>query len=100
MASVYANYPPDLTQTQKDYLVFTVKNWSIQHGLAVRPNPSFVAPEHDPNSILATNAPVTLFPSPFPKITFDHAQELQPLYNELYARIADEEEWLEGVLKE
>ena len=100
MASIYADYPPELSQAQKDHLVYTIKNWSIQHGLAVRPNPTFVSTEIDPNSILATNAPVTLFPSPFPRVTFDHAQHLQPVYNELYARIADDEEWLEEILKE
>ena len=100
MASVYASYPPNLTDEQKHYLVATVKNWSIQHGLTVRPNPSFVSPEQDPHAILATNAPVTLFPSPFSKAAFAHAESLQLPYNELYARIANDEEWLEEILKE
>ena len=100
MSTIYESYPPHLSQEQKDYLVFTIKNWSIQHGLAVRPNPSFVATERDPKSILATNAPVTLFPSPLPKVAFQHAQALQVPYNELYARIANDEEWLEEILKE
>ncbi|KKY21095.1 putative glutathione synthetase [Phaeomoniella chlamydospora] len=99
MASI-TNYPPALTSAQKEHLAFTVKNWSIQHGLAVRPNPTFVAAEHDPNSSLATNAPVTLFPSPFPRVAFEHAQQLQEPYNELYARISNDEEWLEDVLKD
>ena len=98
--SVYANYPPTITPEQKEYLVQSVKDWSIQHGLTVRPSPSFVSNEVDSHNILATNAPVTLFPSPFPNSCFDHAQAIQKVYNELYAAIANDEEWLEGIAKE
>jgi hypothetical protein len=98
--AVYANYPPSIAPEQEEYLVQSVKDWSIQHGLAVRPSPSFVSKEADPHTVLATNAPVTLFPSPFPKSCFDHASEIQTIYNELYAAIANDEEWLEGIVKE
>lgn len=98
--SPYATYPPAITPEQEAYLVQSVKDWSIQHGLAVRPSPSFVSNEADPQHILATNAPVTLFPSPFPKSCFDDAQLIQKTYNELYAAIADDEPWLEGIVKE
>ena len=98
--TVYDDYPPSTTPAQEEYLVQSVKDWSIQHGLTVRPSPSFVSEGADPHAVLATNAPVTLFPSPFPKSCFDHAQEIQAVYNELYAAIADDEEWLEGIVKE
>jgi hypothetical protein len=98
--TVYAAYPPSLTPEQEDYVVQCVKDWSIQHGLAVRPSPSFVVKGVDPRAVLATNAPVTLFPSPFPKSCFDRARHLQAVYNELYAAIANDEEWLEGIVKE
>lgn len=99
-ASVYANHPPAITPEQEEYLVQSVKDWSVQHGLTVRPSPTFVSKETDPHNILATNAPVTLFPSPFPKSCFDQAQSIQKAYNELYAAIANDEEWLEGIAKE
>lgn len=98
--TVYATYPPPLTREQEEYLVQCVKDWSIQHGLTVRPSPSFVSKEADPHAVLATNAPVTLFPSPFPRSCFDQAREIQAVYNELYATIANDEEWLEGIVKE
>ena len=98
--TIYEDYPPSTTPEQEQYLVQTVKDWSVQHGLTVRPSPSFVSENADPYSILATNAPVTLFPSPFPKSCFDQANEIQRAYNELYAAIADDEEWLEEIVKE
>ena len=97
---IYENYPPAITPEQEEYLVQSVKDWSIQHGLTVRPSPSFVSQETDPHTVLATNAPVTLFPSPFPKCCFDEAKSIQSAYNELYAAIANDEEWLEGIVKE
>jgi hypothetical protein len=97
---LYGNYPPSLTPAQEEYLVQSVKDWSAQHGLTVRPPPSFVSKEADPHTVLATNAPVTLFPSPFPKSCFDRASQIQAIYNELYAAIANDEEWLDGIVRE
>lgn len=98
--NIYSEYPPPLTLEQQDYLVQTVKNWSIEHALTVRPSTAIVPAETNPTNTLATNAPVTLFPSPFPKACFAQARNLQPVYNELYAAIASDEQWLEGIIKE
>jgi hypothetical protein len=97
---VYVNYPPAISPKEEEYLVQSVKDWSIQNGLAVRPPPSFVSKGADRHTVLATNAPVTLFPSPFPKSCFDHANSIQCAYNELYAAIANDEEWLGEMVKE
>ena len=97
---IYSNYPPQLTVEQQEYLVETVKNWSIEHSLAVRPSPAIVPEDANPNKVLATNAPVTLFPSPFPNSCFEQARNLQQVYNELYAAIASDEQWLEQIMKE
>lgn len=98
--SIFNSYPPEISEEQQDYLVQTVKDWSIQNGLTVRPNPTFVGPEVNKTLVLATNAPVTLFPSPFPKACFEQAKSLQQVYNELYAAIADDEDWLEETIQE
>ena len=97
---IYSQYPPPLTTEQEEYLVRTVKNWSIEHGLTVRPSLEIVPEQTNPNKVLATNAPVTLFPSPFPKSCFEQARSLQQVYNELYAAIASNEHWLEEIMKE
>lgn len=98
--NIYTDYPPSLTPEQEEYLVQTVKNWTIEHALTVRPSTAIVSGEVNPKNVLATNAPVTLFPSPFPKACFEQARYLQKLYNELYAAIANDQKWLEDVLKE
>jgi hypothetical protein len=94
------NYPPDLTTAESDQLISTIKDWTIAHGLAVRPPPALVATENDPNVILATTAPVTLFPSPFPRICFEQARSIQKAYNTLYASIAQDEPFLQDVVQE
>lgn len=99
-ASIYPDYPPQTTPEQSDYLISNLKDWSIAHGLAVRPSPAFVAEEIDPSGVLATTAPVTLFPSPFPAACYEEAREIQKSYNELYAAIAQDEEWLRAIVEE
>lgn len=97
--SIYSNYPPDLSSAQQKFLVTAVKDWAIQNGLAVRPSPAVISTEADSNGVLATNAPVTLFPSPFPKECFEEATALQEIYNKLYAAITCNEEWLGNIVE-
>lgn len=76
----------------------TTKDWTIANGLAVRPPPAVAA--NDSEGILAMSAPVTLFPSPFPKSCFEEASAIQTQYNELYARISQDEDFLSGLVQE
>ncbi|KAL6713182.1 Glutathione synthetase [Lecanora helva] len=99
-APIYPTYPPNLSPAQLDYLLANVKDWSILHGLAVRPAQAFVAEEIDPSRSLAVTAPVTLFPSLFPKACFEEAREIQTAYNELYALIAGDEKWLQEIVED
>ena len=99
-ASIYPDYPPTLSSEQSDYLLSNIKDWSILNGLAVRPSTSFVSENIDPSRSLAVTAPVTLFPSLFPRACFEEARAIQTAYNELYACIANDEEWLGGVVRE
>ena len=99
-ASIYPEYPPILTSEQSDYLLSNIKDWSIQNGLAVRPSLSLVSERQDLLRSLAITAPVTLFPSLFPRACFEEGRAIQTAYNELYACIANDEEWLGEVVKE
>jgi len=99
-ADIYPPYPPNLTHPEEEYLLSNLKDWSIAHGLAVRPAESFVAKETDPAGALATTAPVTLFPSLFPRRCFEQAKAVSKAYNELYSAIASDEEWLKGTVEE
>jgi len=100
MKEIYPQYPPEVTREQLQYLLANVKDWSISHGLAVRPAPSFVPEEQNPNGALAVTAPVTLFPSLFPRVCFEQAISVQAAYNELYMAIASDEPWLQQIVEE
>lgn len=93
-------YPPPLTSAQTEYLLSSIKDWSILNGLAIRPSHTFVPRDMDPSGSLAVTAPVTLFPSLFPRACFEEARAIQVAYNELYAAIAGDEEWLRGIVEE
>lgn len=93
-------YPPELSDSEAEQLIVTIKDWSIAHGLAVRPPPAIVRVEADPHGILATTAPVTLFPSPFPRVCFEKAKSIQRSYNRLYAAISQDEKFLQDIVQE
>lgn len=100
-ASPFAGaYPPNVDADERERLVEAIKDWSIANGLAVRPPPSIASAEADPNGILAINAPVTLFPSPFPRVCFEQAESVQKSYNELYSKISQDEAFLSHVVEE
>lgn len=92
------SYPPVLQDAEKERLVQVVKDWTVAHGLTVRPPPAIAG--NDTEGILATSAPVTLFPSPFPKSCFEEAKAIQTTYNELYALISQDEEFLTEMVQE
>ncbi|KAF7949284.1 hypothetical protein EAE96_008449 [Botrytis aclada] len=95
-----SSYPPEISAKESEQLLVTIKDWSIAHGLAVRPPPTFLPTEADPHGVLATTAPVTLFPSPFPRICFEQAKSVQKAYNLLYASISQDEAFLKDIVQE
>ena len=99
-AVIYPDFPPSLNPEQAEHILSSIKNWSIYNGLAVRPSQSYVPKEIDDSQSLATTAPVTFFPSLFPKSCFEEARAIQCAYNELYAEVAADEAWLEEIIQE
>lgn len=96
--TLYPSYPPRLTGEQKAHLVSTCEEWALTQGLATRPAGSFTKSDHGGD--LATTAPITLFPSLFPSSCFEEALLIQRAYNETYANIAKDEQWLGAVVAE
>ena len=94
------SYPPNIDDLERDHLAQVVKDWTVAHGVTVRPPPVLVPAEGDLSGVLATSAPVTLFPSPFPRGCFRQAKAVQRDYNELYARISRDEEFLGQIVSE
>ncbi|KAI2630566.1 hypothetical protein GGS21DRAFT_207988 [Xylaria nigripes] len=95
-----ANYPPVITASEAARLTDAAKDWALAHGLTVRPPPAVIAAGIDPGNILASPVPVTLFPSPFPRVCFEQGVSAQKAYNELYASLSQDEEFLAQTVKE
>ncbi|KAL8848151.1 MAG: hypothetical protein Q9221_006796 [Calogaya cf. arnoldii] len=93
------DFPTKTTPEQQEYLLSNIKDWSILNGLAVRPSASLVSASTDLSGALATTAPVTLYPSLFPWTCFDEARAIQKAYNELYAAIARDRDWLKQIVE-
>ena len=93
MATSSGLYPPTLSRQQLSNLIFNIKDYQLTHGMLLKYG-------SDANSVHAVPIGVSLFPTLFPEFLFEEAKALQTVYNELYARIAEDEEWLFEVLKE
>ena len=98
--TMLSDYPPELTSEQIDYLLSNLKDWSILNGLTVRPSAGYISKNMDLFGSIAIPAPVTLFPSAFPRSCFDEATDIQQAFNELYAAIASDEQWLANAIEE
>jgi hypothetical protein len=96
-ASVLPSWPPTLTPAQQAHLQTLALDYALSHGLIYRP--PYPASSSTPLSASVISAPISLFPSPFPKALHTEALALQEAYNELYARVTMDEEWLEEVVK-
>ncbi|KAL8656469.1 MAG: hypothetical protein Q9226_002658 [Calogaya cf. arnoldii] len=94
-----ADFPPKTTPEQQEYLLSNIKDWSILNGLAIRPSANLLSTSTDLSGVLATTAPVTLYPSLFPRTCFDEARAIQQAYNELYAAIARDQDWLKQIIE-
>lgn len=86
------SWPPVLSEAQLDALVLMSSSHALAHGFTLLPQ----NPTDPPTSAIA--APLSLFPTPFPRKLYHKAKEIQPLYNALYARIALDWEFLDRVM--
>ncbi|GMM38951.1 glutathione synthase [Saccharomycopsis crataegensis] len=83
---------PVLNDASLEDAVEKLLHWSLVHGLVMYPT-GF-------KSFNTNAAPVTLFPTPFPRDGLNAALNVQTLFNELYAKVATDEEWLSLIMDE
>lgn len=93
-----APYPPALSPSQLTSLRDLAIDWSLAHGLVVRPTLDKQA--HFANNAAVTHAPYSLFPSRYPRSAFDQAVRLQPVWNELIHIISEDESFLAEIMAE
>jgi len=94
MAEILPSYPPSLPPKAYTFLLSSLVDYCLAHGITVRP----VAPSE--GNHLASHVPVTLFPSLFPRSAWEQSLGVQTTYNELYAKIANDVEWLGPIMEE
>lgn len=88
----YPKYPPHPSEEEEAFINNTIIDWSLANGLAM------LTPEG--KGTTAVHAPVTVYPSPFPKSGFETALAVQKAFNQLYARVSDRTKWLKKALEE
>ncbi|GLA31969.1 glutathione synthetase [Aspergillus phoenicis ATCC 13157] len=84
-------YPPTTPEMQGHHLTTQILNYQLTHGMHLK-HINLAQPSHSTSSYPISTS---IFPTPFPRALFHDAQHtLQPIYNELYARLSDNEPWL------
>ncbi|ANZ76488.1 BA75_04051T0 [Komagataella pastoris] len=83
---------PTLNEDRQSELVNNLSHWALGNGLTMYPT----------NFELHNTgyAPVTLFPTPFPRKQFEKALAVQEDFNELYAQVVKNQEWLGPILED
>lgn len=89
--------PPALAPAQVSFLTTTATDFALAHGLVYRPPLAPGAAPEDVEKSAVIHAPFALLPSPFPRALFSQAARLQPVLNELYARVASDHAFLQHV---
>ncbi len=103
ISQIFSSYPPVAVQEaeaegapREDHsqssLISIIQHYSLSHGLAMYP-PNFTGSS-------STHAPTTVYPSPFPASSFHKALEVQKRFNQLYVKVASDEEWLSNILED
>lgn len=89
------SWPPQLTSELNEHILSQASDYSLSHGLVLRPP---AAPNSSPSTTTSIHAPYSLFPSPFPKKLFEEAKSLQIYYNSLYSHVSADDKFLEEVV--
>ncbi|KAG6379415.1 glutathione synthase [Boletus reticuloceps] len=90
----FSQWPPKFTDIQLTNLVQHATTYALAHGLAYLP----AIPSQPPAPSSVTHAPISLLPAPVPRALFRKAQRLQSIYNDLYARVATDDDFLDQVM--
>lgn len=83
---------PSLSKEQLDQLVFDLTQFGLSIGLVMYPP----APYSNCQPCLA---PITLFPTRFPRKHFEKSLAIEKTFNKLYATVVSEKKWLTQTIK-
>ncbi|KAJ3836646.1 hypothetical protein F5878DRAFT_624625 [Lentinula raphanica] len=89
----FTQWPPHISDRDRSTLQYRATTYALAHGLLYLP-----LGDQPPAPTSAIHAPMSLFPTPFPRTLFQQAQRLQSIYNVLYSRIAMDTEFLDRTM--
>lgn len=97
-------WPPKLSEKRIEYLVRKATTWALANSFVLIPptpvdpneDPSYPAPVPPPHR--AQPAPLSLFPTPFPRRLYQQANSLQNMLNSLYMRVSLDHKFLDKVI--
>ncbi|KAF9978062.1 hypothetical protein BGZ73_003802 [Actinomortierella ambigua] len=87
-----ADLAASLSDNQLAFLKDTALDFALSHGLVVRP-------PANAGHVGVVNAPVALFPTPFPSKAYQNAIDIQPLYNQLVHDISVDDVFLKEIME-
>jgi hypothetical protein len=98
-------WPPKLSDKRIEYLTKKATTWALAHSFVlVPPDPDYdpYDPKYKhapiPPPTRAQPAPLSLFPTPFPRRLYQQANSLQNMLNALYMRVSLDWEFLDKVI--
>lgn len=98
--SALPKWPPQvlLEAGRNIFVTRDARDYALGHGIVYRALPTEEGglPPQD----TTIHAPTTIVPTPFPRVLFEKAQKIQPLFNRLYAKVAMDDEFLVSVMKD
>lgn len=84
---------PELEHDQLNRLIYEITQFGLSNGLIMYPP----APYLNYEPVLA---PITLFPTPYPREQYEKSLTIQKTYNMLYANVVSDGTWLTDVIRE
>ncbi|KAG0230500.1 hypothetical protein BGW42_000921 [Actinomortierella wolfii] len=87
-----ADLAASLSDNQLAVLKDAALDFALSHGLVVRP-------PVNAGHAGVVNAPIALFPSPFPTKAYHNAVDIQPLYNQLVHDISQDDAFLKEIME-
>lgn len=93
-----ANFPyaiPQIPDEELERLLETIKDYQITHGSLLK-----LVKSNEEHTVLSRPIGASVFPTQFPRSLFNQGVAVQPVFNELYMKVAEDEEWLEETLRD
>ncbi|KAG0329411.1 hypothetical protein BGZ99_002122 [Dissophora globulifera] len=95
------DFATTVTEEQLLILKDAALDFALSHGLVVRPPLPSKADSPEAHALAGgvNNAPVSLFPTPFPTKAFNNAISIQPLFNQLVHDISEDDAFLKEIME-